>query len=68
MVNTPVLALPNFDRSFSTETDACATGIGIVLVQNGHQIAYFSKSLGVKNQRLSTYEKEFLAVMMADDK
>jgi hypothetical protein len=32
MVNTPVLALPNFDRTFSIETDACDTGIGAVLV------------------------------------
>ncbi|XP_071680988.1 uncharacterized protein [Lolium perenne] len=68
MVNTPVLALPNFDRPFSIETDACDTGIGAVLVQDAHPIAYFSKALGVKNQQLSTYEKEFLAVMMAVDK
>jgi hypothetical protein len=31
-------------------------------------VAYFSKALGVKNQQLSTYEKEFLAVMIAVDK
>jgi hypothetical protein len=68
MVNTPVLALPNFDRPFSIETDACDTGIGAVLVQDAHPIAYFSKALGVKNQQLSTYEKEFLAVMMVVDK
>jgi hypothetical protein len=68
MVNTPVLSLPNFDKPFSIETDACATGIGAVLVQEGHPVAYFSKALGIRNQQLSTYEKEFLAVMMAVDK
>jgi hypothetical protein len=68
MVNTPVLALPDFDRPFTIETDACDTGIGAVLVQDGHPLAYFSKALGVRNQRLSSYEKEFLAVMMAVDK
>ncbi|XP_071683315.1 uncharacterized protein [Lolium perenne] len=68
MVNTPVLALPNFDRPFYIETDACATGVGAVLGQDAHPIAYFSKALGIKNQQLSTYEKEFLAVMMAVDK
>jgi hypothetical protein len=50
MVNTPVLALPDFDRPFAIETDACDTGIGAVLVQDNHPIAYFSKALGVRNQ------------------
>lgn len=68
MVNTPVLALPNFAHPFTIETDACDTGVGAVLAQEGHPIAYFSKALGVKNQKLSTYEKEFLAVMMAVDR
>jgi hypothetical protein len=68
MVNTPVLALPNFDRPFSIETDACDTGVGAVLTQDGHPVAYLSKALGVRNQQLSTYEKEFLAVMMAVEK
>ena len=68
MMETPVLALPNFDRPFAIETDACDTGIGAVLTQDGHPLAYFSKALGVRNQRLSTYEKEFLAVMMAVDR
>lgn len=68
MVSTPVLALPNFDRPFSIETDACDTGIGAVLVPEGHPVAYMSKALGIRNKKLSTYEKEFLAVMMAVEK
>ena len=68
MVNTPVLALPDFSRPFSIETDACDTGVGAVLVQDGHPVAYLSKALGVRNQRLSIYEKEFLDVIMAVDK
>lgn len=67
-VNTPVLALPDFSRPFSIETDACDTGVGAVLVRDGHPIAYLSKALGVQNQRLSIYDKEFLAVIMAIDK
>ncbi|GKD35807.1 putative mitochondrial protein [Tanacetum coccineum] len=43
-------------------------GIGAVLCQNGHPIAYWSKTLSAKHQALSTYEKEFLAVVAALDK
>ncbi|GJR29889.1 putative mitochondrial protein [Tanacetum coccineum] len=42
--------------------------IGAVLQQGGHPIAYFSKSLSLKHQALSTYEKEFYAVIMAIEK
>jgi hypothetical protein len=38
-----------------------------VLQQEGHPIAYISKVLGPKNQGLSTYEKECLAILMAVD-
>jgi hypothetical protein len=67
MVQTPV-ALPNFQLPFTVETDACELGVGAVLMQLGHPIAYMSKSLGVMNRKLSIYEKEFMAVIMAIDK
>ncbi|GJT10314.1 ty3-gypsy retrotransposon protein [Tanacetum coccineum] len=35
---------------------------------NGHPIAFMSKTLAPKHQSLSTYEKEFLAVIQALDK
>ena len=68
MVQAPVLGLPNFDKEFIVETDACGTGIGVVLMQDGHPLAYLSKALSLKHQALSTYEKEFLAVIMALEK
>lgn len=68
MSATPVLALPDFTKSFCVETDACATGIGAVLMQEGHPVAFYSKALSVNNQKLSIYEKEFLAIMMAVDR
>jgi hypothetical protein len=60
-----VLALPNFSKPFSIETDACASGIGAVLTQDGHPLAFISKSLGPRSSGLSTYEKEYLALIMA---
>jgi hypothetical protein len=46
LVSAPVLALPDFSVTFSIYTDACLTGVGAVLVQKGHPLAYLSKALG----------------------
>jgi ribonuclease HI len=62
------LALPNFEEPFVLETDACDTGIGVVLMQKGHPIAYLSKALGPKTRAMSTYEKECMAIILALDK
>jgi hypothetical protein len=68
MMTTPVLQLPNFDKPFVVETDACDSGIGAVLMQEGHPLAFLSKPLGVVHKHLSIYEKEFLALLMAVDR
>jgi hypothetical protein len=68
LISAPVLALPNFKQPFTIETDASDKGVGAVLMQQGHPIAYLSKSLSPKTQALSTYEKECLAVILAVDK
>lgn len=62
---SPVLALPDFSLPFSIETDASGVGVGAVLMQNGHPLAFISKALGPKSQGLSTYEKEYLAILLA---
>ncbi|KAJ4757727.1 polyprotein [Rhynchospora pubera] len=65
MTEAPVLVLPDYSKRFVIETDASALGMGAVLMQDNKPIAYLSKSLGVKNQGLSTYEKELLALLTA---
>jgi len=62
-----VLAMPDFSIPFHIETDASGTGIGAVLLQRGHPLAFISKPLSPKNRGLTVYEKEYLAILMAVD-
>ncbi|KAL0423465.1 UNVERIFIED_CONTAM: hypothetical protein Sradi_0881300 [Sesamum radiatum] len=59
-----VLTMPDFSQPFVVETDACGKGIGVILMQGSKPIAYLSKALATKNFDLSTYEKEFLALLL----
>lgn len=58
LTTAPVLSLPDFSQQFVIETDACDAGVGAVLLQKGHPIAFMSKGL-------STYENEYMAMLLA---
>ncbi|KAL1555793.1 hypothetical protein AAHA92_11493 [Salvia divinorum] len=68
MTSAPVLRLPDFDLQFCVETDASDVGIGAVLMQNSHPIAFFSKKLGPRRRVASTYHKELYAIVEAVQK
>lgn len=60
-----MLALPDFAKPFTIETNASDSGVGAVLMQDGHPIAFLSKALGPKSRVLSTYENEYMAILLA---
>ncbi|WMV37233.1 hypothetical protein MTR67_030618 [Solanum verrucosum] len=68
MTSTPVLALPDYSKEFVVETDASHSGIGVVLMQEGRPIAYFSKVLANKYRGKSIYEIKYMALLNVVDK
>lgn len=50
---------------YIVQYDATRKGIGGVLMQYQHHIAYISKSLGTKKQVMFVYERELLAIVYA---
>ena len=70
LVQSPVLAYPDFNKSFVLETDASIRGLGAVLSQTQaddrlHPVAYASRALSPAEKNYAVTELETLAVVWA---
>jgi hypothetical protein len=60
-----VLVLPNVQKPFLVYCDACYTGLGCVLMQEGRVVAYSSQQLKVHEKNYPIHDLELAAVVHA---
>jgi len=57
MIESPVMRLPDFLKTFEVTCDALGLAIGGVLSHENYLVAYFSEKLNNVRQRYSTYDR-----------
>lgn len=67
LIDSPVMACPDFSKPFILQCDASQVGLGSVLAQEidgeEHPVAYFSRLFSRAERNYSTTERELLAVL-----
>jgi hypothetical protein len=65
LTTTPILKLADLDKDFVVCTDACREGLGGVLMQENHVIAYESRKLKKHEENYITHDWELAAIIHA---
>jgi hypothetical protein len=65
LTTAPVLVLPDVHKPFSVYCDACYTGLGCVLMQEGRVVAYSSQQVKVHEKNYPIHDLELAAVVHA---
>jgi hypothetical protein len=65
LMSPPVLVMPDLQKGFDIYCDACGQGLGCVLMQEGHVIAYASRQLRKHELNYPTHDLELAAVVHA---
>jgi hypothetical protein len=68
LTNAPVLQYFDVNKETTLQTDASKSGLGAVLLQDGHPIAYASKALSETEQNYPQIDKELLAIVFGCEK
>jgi hypothetical protein len=65
LTTAPVLTMPDMEKLFSIYCDASDQGLGCVLMQDGHVVAYASRQLRKHEEKYPTHDLELAAVVHA---
>jgi hypothetical protein len=62
---TPVLTMPDMEKLFSIYVDGSSQGLGCVLMQDEHVVAYASRQLRKHEEKYLTHDLELAAIVHA---
>ena len=65
LTNAPILRIDDPNKESVVCNDACNDGLGGVLTQEGHVIAYESRKLKIHEKNYATYDLELTVVIHA---
>ena len=65
LTSAPILRIADPNKEFVVCTNSCNDGLGGVLTQEGHVIAYESRKLKIHENNSATYDLELAAIIHA---